>query len=137
MKRAVASGFAGVFFGLGLALSQMINPNKVLNFLDVAGNWDPSLALVMGGALFIGIIAFYLIPKRASPLFEETFKLPTRKDIDKPLLIGSAIFGIGWGVAGYCPGPAFATLGSNTLEAILFITAMIAGVLLHDFIYKK
>ncbi len=137
MKRAIASGISGVFFGVGLALSQMINPNKVLNFLDVTGNWDPSLIFVMVGAILIGRIAFYFIPKRGAPLFEDVFKLPSRKDIDKPLLIGSAIFGIGWGVAGYCPGPAFATLATNTVEAILFIAAMIAGVLLHDFIYKK
>ncbi len=127
MNRVFAALVAGVFFGVGLALSGMIDPNKVLNFLDVAGNWDPSLALVMGGALSITFIAFGIIPKRDRPLFDEKFRLPTRRDIDRPLIMGAILFGAGWGIAGYCPGPALASFGMGLMDPIILIASMILG----------
>lgn len=129
MNRVLISLVSGFLFGIGLALSQMINPNKVLNFLDVTGNWDPSLALVMGGALSVTFVAFYFISKRAAPIFENKFRLPTRTDIDKPLILGSVLFGIGWGMAGYCPGPAVASLGIGLFDVVILVVAMIAGTI--------
>ncbi len=123
---------AGIVFGLGLAISQMINPQKVLAFLDVAGDWDPSLALVMGGALAVTFTAYRLVLRRPSPLFATRFHLPTRTDIDARLLAGAAIFGIGWGAAGYCPGPAIAGIalaGYGFLEPFVFIAALLVGTL--------
>ncbi len=133
MKQNLVSLFAGFIFGIGLALSQMINPDKVLNFLDVFGNWDPSLAFVMIGALAISFIAFHFIPQRTAPLFEEKFSLPTRKDLDKPLIIGAILFGIGWGIAGYCPGPAIANLALASQDTLIFVISMIAGFYLQRF----
>ena len=137
MSRVLASLCAGFLFGIGLALSKMIDPNKVINFLDIAGNWDPSLALVMGGALSITLVAFRVIPKRAAPLFDDKFRLPTRRDIDKPLLGGATLFGIGWGMAGYCPGPAIASLGMGFLDPAILVLAMVAGFTAHRFITEK
>ncbi len=133
MKQALVALFAGIVFGIGLALSQMINPNKVLSFLDVTGNWDPSLALVMGGALLVTIIAFNFISKRNRPLFDDKFRLPTRTDIDSPLIIGAILFGLGWGIAGFCPGPALASLGINFLDSFIFIVSMLAGSWLQKY----
>lgn len=123
---------AGVLFGAGLALSQMINPAKVLAFLDVAGDWDPTLALVMGGALAVTIPAFRLTLQRSRPWFDERFSLPTRRDIDPRLLAGGALFGVGWGLAGFCPGPALAALVTGDLRVIVFVAAMLTGVLLNQ-----
>ncbi|MBC7204741.1 MAG: hypothetical protein H5U29_14750, partial [Pusillimonas sp.] len=103
----------GLIFGLGLILSGMSNPSKVLGFLDLSGLWDPSLAFVMGGAIVVGIIAFALARKRTTAFFGGALKLPTSTDIDKRLVIGSLTFGVGWGLAGYCPGPALVSLGSG------------------------
>ncbi|HIF54287.1 MAG: YeeE/YedE family protein [Methylococcales bacterium] len=137
MKQIIACLFAGLLFGIGLALSSMIDPNKVLNFLDVAGNWDPSLAFVMIGALSVTFIAFHFIPKRAKPIFDDQFSLPTRTDIDKPLIIGAALFGIGWGMAGFCPGPALSTLGIGLLEPGIFVLSMLAGFVVQAYFYDK
>ena len=123
---------AGVVFGLGLAVSQMINPQKVLAFLDVTGEWDPSLALVMGGALAVTFVAYRLVLRRPAPLFAARFHLPTRRDIDTRLLAGAAIFGIGWGAAGYCPGPAIAGValaGYDFFEPFVFIAALLVGTM--------
>lgn len=123
---------AGMMFGVGLAVSQMIDPDKVLGFLDVAGSWDPSLALVMVGALSVSIVAFQVIlPKRPKPFFDTTFNLPTRREITPPLLTGSALFGIGWGLTGYCPGPAVASLGFGFTGPIVTVASILAGFLFH------
>lgn len=128
MKRFAFALLAGLLFGLGLAVSQMTNPDKVLNFLDIAGRWDPSLALVMGGALAVSIPGFAWIRRgRGRSACGDALQLPDNTRIDARLLTGSALFGIGWGIAGYCPGPALANLAHGTLEAIAFIAAMLAG----------
>lgn len=118
---------AGAVFGLGLALAQMTSPLKVLGFLDIAGDWDPSLAFVMGGAVAVTLIAFRFILKRPVPFCGDRFHLPTLKQIDSRLLWGAALFGIGWGLTGYCPGPALATVLSGNTETWLFVPAMLAG----------
>ena len=110
----------------------MSDPAKVLNFLDVAGSWDPTLAFVMGGALCVTTPGFYFMRRRSRPLFATDFHLPTRRDIDGRLLGGAAIFGLGWGVAGLCPGPALADIASGMPVILAFVAAMIAGALLHD-----
>ncbi|BCE01552.1 DUF6691 family protein [Marinicellulosiphila megalodicopiae] len=120
----------GILFGLGLAFSQMIDPTKVINFLDLAGTWDPSLAFVMGGGLLVNLIAYRLISKRKAPLIAgEIFHKPAKTDIDKPLLIGAALFGIGWGIAGYCPGPMFASISFGGTDVWLIIAAYSIGTL--------
>ena len=116
----------GFLFGIGLSVSGMADPNKVLGFLNVTANWDPSLLFVMGGALVVTAIGFRVVLKRG-PVFSEKLHLPTRRDIDSRLLTGAALFGIGWGIAGYCPGPAVTALGVNPQETVIFILAMIAG----------
>lgn len=118
-------------FGAGLALSQMINPLKIMNFLDVAGAWDPSLALVMVGALAVTAAGYHLVMRKEQPLFEGHFHLPTRKEIDLHLLVGAVIFGVGWGLAGYCPGPGVAAMTLGTLEPVVFILAVFGGFQLH------
>jgi hypothetical protein len=130
MGRNLAALLSGLLFGLGLAVSQMVNPKKVQAFLDVTGDWDPSLALVMGGALAVAAIAFRLALRRPQPVFGGSFALPATGGLDGRLLAGAAIFGTGWGLAGYCPGPALAVLARPGLEAIVFVIAMLAGSLL-------
>ncbi len=127
----------GVLFGLGLIVSGMINPAKILAFLDLAGPWDPSLIFVMGGAVLVGLIAFYLAKKRTQSFFGGAMHIPTRRDIDRPLIIGSALFGAGWGLAGFCPGPALVSLGTGELKAAVFVIAMLAGMLLFELLGQK
>jgi uncharacterized membrane protein YedE/YeeE len=122
---------AGLLFGLGLVLSGMTDPVKVLDFLDLAGAWDPSLAFVMGGGAAVAFVAFRVAARRRSAFSGEPFHLPTSKAIDAPLIGGSVLFGIGWGLAGLCPGPAIADLGFLDRPAALFVLAMIAGMALH------
>ncbi len=122
---------AGFVFGTGLWVSGMANPKKVLGFLDIAGAWDPSLMLVMGGALAVVLLGYRFVLKRPAPMFEKRFYLPARREVDLPLLAGSAIFGAGWGIAGYCPGPALTALSTLSGESIVFVLAMVAGGLLH------
>lgn len=117
----------GILFGVGLAISQMINPDKVLAFLDVAGDWDPSLALVMGGAVGVTLLTFRRVLRLPAPLFGSRFEVPSNDAIDAPLLTGATIFGIGWGIAGYCPGPAIASLTLGSVEPGIFIVAFIVG----------
>jgi uncharacterized protein len=131
MKIIIVSIVSGIFFGLGLALSQMTNPNKVLNFLDIAGNWDPSLLFVMVGALAITSLFFTKILKRPKPLFDKEFYLSDKSAIDKPLIIGAAIFGVGWGISGYCPGPSVAGLGLGNFEAVVMIFSIYLGFIAH------
>jgi uncharacterized membrane protein YedE/YeeE len=127
----------GVLFGLGLIISGMTNPAKVLAFLDIAGSWDPSLIFVMGGAVLVALIAFYLAKNRTQSFLGGAMHIPTRRDIDRPLIIGSALFGVGWGLAGFCPGPALVSLGSGELKALVFVVAMLGGMLLFEFMGQK
>ncbi len=127
----------GVLFGLGLMISGMTNPAKILAFLDLAGACDPSLIFVMGGAVLVGLIAFYLAKNRTQSFLGGAMHIPTRRDIDRPLLIGSAMFGVGWGLAGFCPGPALVSLGSGEVKALVFVVAMLGGMLLFDFVGQK
>lgn len=129
MKLLIAL-ISGILFGLGLSYAQMIDPNKVINFLDISGTWDPSLAFVMGGGLAINVVAYYFTSKRKLPLLtREVFHKPTKQDVDKSLLIGSALFGVGWGAAGYCPGPMFASLSFGGQSVWLIIVAYTIGTL--------
>ena len=118
----------GVMFGWGLIISGMSNPQKILGFLDLFGNWDPSLIFVMLGAVLIGLAGFYVVSKRTQAFFGGALHIPARRDITKPLLIGSLIFGAGWGIAGFCPGPALVALGAGHLKAFVFVAAMLAGM---------
>ena len=122
--------FIGVLFGFGLIISGMSNPQKILNFLDITGNWDPSLIFVMGGAVVVGLGGFYLASKRTEAFFGGALHIPSRRDISRPLVIGSLIFGAGWGIAGFCPGPAIVALGAGHLKALVFVLAMLAGMAL-------
>ena len=123
MSKIVSVLGAGFLFGIGLWVSGMANPKKVLGFLDITGDWDASLMLVMGGAVAVTLVGF--------KVYKNKFELPTRKDIDLPLVAGSALFGIGWGIAGYCPGPGVTALSTLSMESIVFVAAMIVGGLLH------
>ncbi|MGY6274758.1 DUF6691 family protein [Methylomonas sp. MgM2] len=127
MMKLILALAAGALFGLGLAVSQMIDPDKVLSFLDVAGNWDPSLALVMGGALAVAIPCFRWTRRHGKPILDSRFHITEKTVVDKTLLIGSAIFGIGWGMTGYCPGPAFAGMALGNWEAVAMVASIYAG----------
>ncbi|MDQ3376124.1 MAG: YeeE/YedE family protein [Actinomycetota bacterium] len=129
--RAAAALASGLVFGLGLAVSGMMDPARVIGFLDVAGDWDPTLAFVMGGALLVAVPAYRFIPRRGRPLLEEEFSLPEKKAVDAPLVGGSALFGVGWGLVGFCPGPAIAALGTGFVPVFAFVAAMLAGMALH------
>lgn len=128
MKKNLLAFLAGVIFSAGLVLGGMTRPSKVLGFLDVAGAWDASLALVMGGAVGLNVILFRIILRRKEPILGGIFHIPQRKDIDGRLVIGAAIFGVGWGIAGYCPGPGIVSLASGSAGAIVFVIAMAAGL---------
>ena len=128
IKTSLVGLIVGVLFGIGLTIAQMTNPQKVLNFLDVTANWDPSLALVMGGALLVSAIGYFIKNKMAQPVCESDFSIPNNKIIDKSLIVGSATFGIGWGLAGLCPGPAIASLSYASFELVVFILAMLVGM---------
>ena len=118
---------AGLLFGLGLGISQMIDRERVLGFLDITGNWDPTLAFVMGGAVLVTLISFRFVLRRPHPILDSKFYLPIRNDIDRPLLIGAGLFGVGWGIAGYCPGPAIAATVLGIANPFIFLAAMIGG----------
>ena len=133
MRQAIAALVAGLLFGAGLTFSRMVDPAKVLSFLDIAGNWDPSLALVLAGATGTAAIGFRLVlGRRATPLFAETFSLPGPCNIDPRLVIGAAIFGVGWGLVGLCPGPALADLGLAFRPVAIFVVAMLAGMAVFE-----
>ncbi len=129
MKTQLTALLAGILFGLGLAVSQMINPQKVIAFLDVFGDWDPSLALVLAGAVVVSFVGFRIANRQVAPLFAPEFRAPTRTELDPRLLTGAAVFGIGWGLAGYCPGPAISALAIGSWEPVIFLLAMAAGSL--------
>ncbi len=121
----------GLVFGTGMAVSGMMNPAKVLNFFDVAGTWDPSLVFVMGGALLVTFFGYRLVWRRSAPLFDGRFQVPTGTDIDMKLVGGSALFGVGWGIAGFCPGGAIPALGTGRWEVALFLVAVVGGFFLR------
>ena len=123
---------SGLLFGIGLIFSGMSDPSKVLSFLDVTGHWDPSLAFVLGGAVLVGSLVFPFASKRAQSLLGEAIQLPSAKQIDRRLVFGSITFGIGWGLAGYCPGPAIASLALGNPKPLLFVIAMLAGMGLFE-----
>jgi uncharacterized membrane protein YedE/YeeE len=124
----VSQYLIGLLFGLGLLVSGMSNPEKILAFLDLGGAWDPSLVFVMGGAVLVGLVAFYLAKKRTQSFFGDALQIPTRRDIDKRLVIGSLLFGLGWGIAGFCPGPALVALGTGHAKPLVFVLAMLVGM---------
>jgi uncharacterized protein len=128
---AVAPFAAGLVFGVGLIVSGMTDPGKVIGFLDVAGKWDPSLVFVMGGAVFVGFLAFALARRRARAFLGDAMHLPQRRDIDNRLVAGSLVFGIGWGLAGFCPGPALVSFASGEAKAAVFVAAMLGGMLIY------
>lgn len=132
MKEKLMALFAGALFGLGLSLSQMIDRDRILGFLDITGVWDPTLFFVLLGALAVTVIAFRFVLRLPQPIFADQFHLPTKKEIDVPLIVGSAIFGIGWGIAGYCPGPSITALVLGIWNPVLFVIAFIVG----SFTYK-
>lgn len=136
-KQLISAFVTGLVFGLGLLVSGMANPDKVLSFLDLAGAWDPSLALVMGGAIAVGLIAFGFIKGRNLSLLGEPLRLPSKTKLDRPLVLGSLGFGVGWGLAGFCPGPALVALGAGEIKALAFVAAMLAGMGLLEAIQKQ
>ncbi len=130
MLRILSSLAAGLVFGLGLVISGMINPAKVQNFLDITGSWDPSLAFVMGAALIVTGIGFFILRKTKRPLFASSFQWPTKTDLDPRLISGSATFGAGWGLAGFCPGPAISAAALGLMPVYIFLAAMFGGIVL-------
>ncbi len=131
MRVVLVALLSGILFGLGLAISGMVNPAKVVGFLDLFGAWDPTLAFVMGGALLVTIPAFRLVLRQPRPLFDMQFRVPARTDIDGRLVGGAVLFGVGWGLAGLCPGPAITALVTGILPVFGFVAAMVAGAALH------
>jgi uncharacterized membrane protein YedE/YeeE len=128
----IAEFVVGLLFGLGLMLSGMTDPGKVIGFLDLFGAWDPSLALVMGGAIMVGFFAFTVAKKRTTTFFGGALRLPTNMDMDKKLVIGSLLFGAGWGLAGFCPGPAVVSMADGQPKAMVFVVAMLVGMLAFE-----
>lgn len=122
---------SGLLFGAGLALSGMTRPSKVMSFLDFTGDWDPSLAFVMAGAIAVHAVLYRVVRRRPSPLFQATFHVPTRRDVDPRLVAGAAIFGLGWGLGGFCPGPGIVSAASLDPSALVFVAAMLGGMLIQ------
>ena len=136
MVSKIVSCISGIIFGVGLSVSNMINPEKVLGFLDIFGLWDPSLIFVMLGAIIISAPVFFLFRSKNKPLFADNFTMPTLKSIDKNLIIGSSIFGVGWGMAGFCPGPAISSLALLNTYSVYFVLSIVGGFLLTEFVNK-
>ena len=137
MKSTISAFVTGLIFGLGLILAEMVNPARVRGFLDVAGSWDPTLLFVMGGALLVAAVGYKFIFLRGHPLFATTFAVPTRREIDSRLLVGAALFGVGWGMSGLCPGPAIVGLATLDADIVIFMVAMMGGMKLLDYIEKQ
>lgn len=138
VARVTLALVAGALFGFGLSLSGMIDPARVSGFLDLAsGHWDPSLMFVLGGALMVAVPGVFASRRLAKPVLAEDFSLPAKTRIDPPLITGSAIFGVGWGLAGFCPGPALSAFALGLMPVVLFVCAMIAGMLVHDRLYAR
>ncbi|WP_334014679.1 DUF6691 family protein [Alteromonas sp. S167] len=137
MRAIIASLLCGLLFGLGLLISGMSNPARVLNFLDLSANWDATLAFVMGGAILVAAPGMVWVRKRNKPMFANKFDIPSSKTIDAKLILGSAAFGIGWGISGFCPGPAVVAIASLQSDVLLFVGAMVVGMLAQHFVTAK
>jgi hypothetical protein len=137
MMHIVSALIVGLVFGIGLIVAGMTNPAKVQGFLDLAGPWDPSLAFVMGGAIVVGLVAFRFAGKRERALLGDAMRLPTATRIDRRLVLGSLAFGAGWGLAGFCPGPALASLAAGGVKALVFTGAMVAGMVVFELLEKR
>ena len=133
----ITSFLAGLVFGLGLIVSGMADPAKVLGFLDLAGAWDPSLAFVMGGAIGVGVVAFFVARKRTVSFLGAEMKMPTARHIDRRLVLGGLTFGVGWGIAGFCPGPGLVAFGMGEAKAAVFVAAMLAGMAIFELIERR
>ena len=136
MMSKIVSCISGIIFGIGLSVSNMINPEKVLGFLDICGLWDPSLIFVMMGAIIISAPVFFLFRSKNKPLFADNFTMPTLKSIDKNLIVGSGTFGVGWGLVGFCPGPAISSLALLNIYSVFFVLSMLGGFLLTELVNK-
>lgn len=132
----IAAFIVGLIFGIGLIVSGMTDPSKVIGFLDLAGRWDPSLGLVMAGAVMVGLLAFPFATRRDRSLLGNAMRLPTATQIDRRLVLGGLAFGVGWGLAGYCPGPALASLASGGAKPLIFSAAMLAGMALFELVER-
>jgi uncharacterized membrane protein YedE/YeeE len=137
MKSLMVALISGILFGLGLSVSQMIDPAKVVNFLDITGSWDPSLAFVMAGALAVNLVATPLILKRKKPICDKLFRTPLKEQIDRRLILGAALFGIGWGIAGYCPGPMITSISFMSGDILIVLSAYIVGTLITRLWIRK
>ena len=136
MKRNAAAFGTGALFALGLAISGMTKPSKIMGFLDLAGHWDASLAFVMMGAIAVHFVAYRVIRRRSAPLFDTKFHVPTRTDVDPRLFLGAALFGIGWALGGFCPGPGLVAAGDGSLPAVVFLAGMTLGMLLEHVVAR-
>ena len=137
MKQCAVALLVGLLFGWGLSLSGMTDPTRVIGFLDVAGHWDPSLLFVMGGALMVTGVLFRFVLRRSSPFFASEFQLPVNHMLSPRLLCGSGLFGVGWGLSGYCPGPALTSLGFGFLNSVIVVCSMLAGFFAHKVIFEQ
>ena len=137
MQHRISEFVVGLLFGLGLLLSGMTDPGKVLGFLDLIGPWDPSLALVMGGAIAVGVVAFTVAKKKTTSFLGGAMRLPTSNQIDRRLIVGAAMFGAGWGLAGFCPGPALVSLATGQPKAAIFVFAMLAGMAIFEILDRR
>ena len=132
----IASFLVGLVFGLGLVVSGMINPERIIGFLDVAGPWDPTLLFVIAGAFAVSFVGYRIVFARKKPILAGEFSLPTKTEIDRPLLIGAGLFGVGWGLSGFCPGPGVTALSLGAVEPVIFVAAMVAGMAAHKLFVK-
>lgn len=137
MQHRITEFAVGLLFGIGLILSGMTDPGKVIGFLDLFGPWDPSLALVMGGAILVGVFAFAIARKRTRTFLGGALHLPKSNDIDRRLVVGGLVFGAGWGLAGFCPGPALVSLGAGQPKAVVFVIAMLAGMAVFELLDRR
>ncbi|MBP6406031.1 MAG: YeeE/YedE family protein [Proteobacteria bacterium] len=137
MQHRISEFAVGLLFGIGLILSGMTDPGKVTGFLDLFGQWDPSLALVMGGAIMVGVFAFAIAKKRTTTFLGGALHLPKSTDIDRRLVVGGLVFGAGWGLAGFCPGPALVSLGAGQPKAAVFVVAMLAGMYVFELLERR
>jgi uncharacterized membrane protein YedE/YeeE len=134
--QVVSAFIVGLVFGIGLIVAGMTDPSKVLGFLDLAGNWNPSLAFVMGGAILVGLVAFRFAGKRERSLLGDAMRLPTARQVDRRLVLGGLAFGAGWGLGGFCPGPALASLAAGSPKALIFSAAMLAGMAIYEIVER-
>jgi uncharacterized membrane protein YedE/YeeE len=137
MKNRLSEFAVGLLFGIGLIIAGMTDPSKVLGFLDLFGLWDPSLAFVMGGAILVGVFAFAVARKRTTSFLGDAMRLPQATDIDRRLVLGGLAFGAGWGLAGFCPGPALVSLGSGEVQAAVFVLAMLVGMAVYELVEQR